>query len=63
MNSTNICYTAIVPSLILREKKVSSAELLSKSIERATAIATDTRLVPKRQLTDARVLIFVFYGS
>lgn len=48
INSTNICYTTIVPLLILREKKVSSTELLGKSIERATTITTDTRLVPKR---------------
>lgn len=48
VNSTNTRRTAIVPLLTLREKKVSSTELLGKSIERATAIAADARLVPKR---------------
>lgn len=63
VNGTNTRRAAAVPPLTPREKKVSGAELLGKSMERAAAIAADARLAPKRQLTDARTLMFAFHGS
>lgn len=54
---------AVPPLLTPREKKVSGAELLGKSMERAAAIAAEARLAPKRQLTEARTLMFAFFGT
>lgn len=49
INGTNTRRASIVLLLLTpKEKKVSSAELLSKSIERAATIAIEARLVPKR---------------
>lgn len=63
VNGTNTRRASIVLLLTPREKKLSSAKLLGKSIERAATIATDARLVPKRQLTEARTLIFAFFST
>lgn len=63
MNGVNTRRAGAVPLLTPREKKVSGAELLGKSIERAAAIAAEARLAPKRQLTEARTLMFAFFGT
>lgn len=52
-----------IPLLALAQKKLSSAKILSYSIVRATTIATEVKLVPKKRASIARILMFAFYSS
>lgn len=56
------CASAI-PLLTLVQKKLSSTEMLSHSIVRATTITTEAKLAPEKRASIVRTLMFAFYSS